>query len=139
MVLLFLSTLIFLWIINDLSFNSRDINRMLQFQMSPSPLSAPPLFTLSGILTVSFTLIKTNNKLIHLIRVIQKLNTSAIYCPRHCGWSKTSSILSCHGFLSSLLEQGCALNGHPQPDTMVGRKCCASKHPLGPACSAALP
>lgn len=71
MVLLFLSTLIFLWIINDLSFNSRDINRILPFQMSPSPLSAPPLFTLSGTLTVSFSLIKTNNKLIHLIRVIQ--------------------------------------------------------------------
>lgn len=135
---MFLSTLIFLWIINDLSFNSRDINRMLQFQMSPSPLSAPSLFTLRGTPTVSFSLIKTKNKLIHLIRVIQKLNTSAIYCPRHRRWSKTSSFPPCHGFFSSLLEQGCALNVHPHPGTTVGRKYCASKHPLGPACSAAL-
>jgi len=66
---------ILLWFINDLSYNSKDINRMLQFQMSPSLLPAPPLSLLSGTLTASFTLIKTNNKLIHLIRVIQKLNS----------------------------------------------------------------
>lgn len=65
LVLLFPSPLIFLWFINDLSYDSGDINRMPQFQMSPSPLPTPPLLPLSGTLTASFTLIKTNNKLIH--------------------------------------------------------------------------
>lgn len=78
---LFPSPFIFLSFINDLSYNSRDINRMLQFQMSPSSLPAPPLSLLSGALTTSFALIKTNNKLKHLIRVIQKLNTAAIVAP----------------------------------------------------------
>lgn len=78
---------------------------MLQFQMSPSPLSASPLFPLSGTLTVSFTLIKTNNKLIHLIRIIQKLNISHPL-PQALRMEQNQLFPPCHRFFLSLLEQG---------------------------------